>query len=118
MPGGRIPDGPRVTLKDIVSALQQLNIARGNVVYMHSSLSSMGHVEGGADTVIDAFFHVLGAEGTFCVPTIVYTVQGPRPPFDVEQSPSEVGRITETLRLRPDAHRSINPSAPSCNGPI
>ena len=110
MPGGRIPDGPRVTLKDIVSVLQQLNIARGHVVYMHSSLSSMGHVEGGADTVIDAFLHVLGPEGTFCVPTIVYAAQGPRPPFDVEQSPSEVGRITETLRLRPDAHRSINPT--------
>ena len=26
---------------------------------MHSSLSSMGYVEGGADTVIDAFLHVL-----------------------------------------------------------
>ena len=77
---------------------------------MHSSLSSMGYVEGGADTVIDAFLHVLSPQGTFCVPTIVYAAQGPRPPFDVEKSPSEVGRITETLRLRADAHRSINPT--------
>ena len=110
MAGGRIPDGPLVTFADIVSALQHLHIASGTVAYMHSSLSSMGYVEGGADTVIDAFLHVLSPQGPFCVPTIVYAAQGPRPPFDVEKSPSEVGRITETLRLRADAHRSINPT--------
>lgn len=110
MAGGRIPDGPLVTFEDIASALQELGIARGDVVYMHSSLSSMGFVEGGADTVIDAFLHVLGPEGTFCLPTIVYAAQGPRPPFDVDETPSEVGRITETLRLRPEARRSNNPT--------
>lgn len=110
MGNGQIPDGPRVTFDDIVDALQRLDIGPGNVTYMHSSLSSMGFVEGGADTVIDAFLHVLGPEGTFCVPTIVYAGQGPRPPFDVENTTSEVGRITETTRLRPDARRSINPT--------
>ena len=71
MGNGQIPDGPRVTFDDIVDALHRLDIGPGNVTYMHSSLSSMGFVEGGADTVIDAFLHVLGPEGTFSVPTIV-----------------------------------------------
>lgn len=107
---GRIPDGPLVTFEDIARALRKVQVGRGAVVYVHSSLSSMGYVQGGADTVIDAFLDVVGPEGTLCVPTIVYAGQGPRPPFDVASSPSEVGRITETLRLRPEARRSDNPT--------
>ena len=110
MAGGRIPDGPLVTFEDIVSALRQVQVGCGDVVYVHSSLSSMGYVQGGADTVIDAFLDVVRPEGTVCVPTIVYAGRGPRPPFDVARSPSEVGRITETLRLRPEACRSDNPT--------
>ena len=107
---GRIPEGPLVTFGDIAGALRQVQVGRGAVVYVHSSLSSMGYVPGGADTVIDAFLDVVGPEGTVCVPTIVYAGRGPRPPFDVACSPSEVGRITETLRLRPEARRSDNPT--------
>ena len=107
---GRIPDGPVVTFQEIVGALRQVQVRRGAVVYVHSSLSSMGYVQGGADSVIDAFLDVVGPEGTFCVPTIVYAGRGPRPPFDVAGSPSEVGGITETLRLRAEARRSDNPT--------
>ena len=107
---GRIPDGPLVTFGDIAEALRQVQVSRGAVVYVHSSLSSMGYVQGGADTVIDAFLNAVGPEGTLCVPTIVYAGRGPRPPFDVAHTPSEVGRITETLRLRPEARRSDNPT--------
>ena len=110
MARGGIPDGPLVSYDDIVKTLRELGINRGDVVYIHSSLSSMGFVQGGADTVIDAFLHVLGSEGTFCVPTIVYAAQGPRPPFQVASTPSEVGRITETTRLRREARRSNNPT--------
>lgn len=110
MAGGRIPDGPLVTFEDIVGALRQVQVGSGAVVYVHSSLSSMGYVQGGADAVIDAFLDVVGPEGTVCVPTIVYAGQGPRPPFNVARSPSEVGRITETLRLRPEARRSDSPT--------
>ena len=99
-----------VTFQEIAGALRQVRVRRGAVVYVHSSLSSMGYVQGGADTVIDAFLDVVGPEGTVCVPTIVYAGQGPRLPFDVARSPSEVGRITETLRLRPEARRSDNPT--------
>ncbi len=110
MAGGRIPDGPLVTFEDIVGALRQVQVGSGAVVYVHSSLSSMGYVQGGADAVVDAFLDVVGPEGTVCVPTIVYAGQGPRPPFNVARSPSEVGRITETLRLRPEARRSDSPT--------
>ena len=102
------PRGPTVTFENVVTALRVLGITSGDIVMVHSSLSSVGYVEGGADSVIDAFLSVLGPEGTLCVPTIIPTGKGPRPPFDVKTSPSEVGVISETLRRRPDAFRSNN----------
>ena len=45
----------------------------GDRVMVHSSLSSMGHVEGGAGTVVQAFLDVLGPEGTLMVPTFTHS---------------------------------------------
>jgi aminoglycoside 3-N-acetyltransferase len=38
-------------------------LRRGAVVGVHSSLSSLGHVEGGAEAVIDALLDVVGKDG-------------------------------------------------------
>jgi len=97
---------PVVTQSDIRDALQRAGLRRGDKVLLHSSLSSMGRVEGGADAVIDAFLDVLGPEGTLMVPTFSLC-EGPWDPAIV---PSTTGRITETLRLRPESVRSLHPS--------
>ena len=44
-----------VTKDDIVRTLTALGIKNGDIVITHSSLKSMGYVEGGAGAVIDAF---------------------------------------------------------------
>ena len=43
-----------VTKEQIVFALQLGGIEKGDVVLMHSALSGIGYVEGGAETVVDA----------------------------------------------------------------
>ena len=43
-----------VTKTDIKNALTELGIQKGDVMVVHSSLKSFGHVEGGAEAVIDA----------------------------------------------------------------
>ena len=43
-----------VTADDIVSGLQRLGVDRDAIVMVHSSLSSFGHVDGGATTVVAA----------------------------------------------------------------
>ena len=74
---------------------------------MHSSLSSIGYVEGDADAVVDAFLDVLGSTGTLVVPTFTFSHGGKLDPvFDPIQDPSEMGRITEVTRTRPGAQRS------------
>ncbi|MCC7300900.1 MAG: AAC(3) family N-acetyltransferase [Verrucomicrobia bacterium] len=79
---------------DIVKALKALGLRTGDHVILHSSLSSIGHVSGGADTVIDAFLNVLGKNGTLVVPTF-----------------GKLGIITEVVKTRPNAVRSIHPLA-------
>lgn len=53
-----------VTKQDIKNTLTRLGIQTGDVVIFHSSLKSMGRVEGGAQAVIDAFLEQVGPEGT------------------------------------------------------
>ncbi|MBQ7923142.1 MAG: AAC(3) family N-acetyltransferase [Clostridia bacterium] len=95
-----------VTKNDILAALRELGIENGDVVHFHSSLKSMGHVENGADAVIDAFLEAVGEEGTVAVPTLS------QKNFDrayedwTLDRPSDVGLITETFRLRKEAKRS------------
>ncbi len=92
---------------DIADGLRSLGVDAGDVVFVHSSLSSMGRVEGGAETVVDAFLDVLGPSGTLVVPTFTLDRDLEHGPIlDPARDESGVGRITEAARLRPGAKRS------------
>ena len=60
-----------VTKTDIKNALTELGIQKGDVMVVHSSLKSFGHVEGGADAVIDACLETLTPSGTLVFPTLI-----------------------------------------------
>ena len=57
-----------MTKQEIIAALQEMGLKNGDKVLLHSSLLSLGEVEGGPDAVIDAFLELLGSEGTLLVP--------------------------------------------------
>jgi len=98
---------------DIVRDLRALKLARGMIVLAHSSLSSLGRVEGGAETVTGALIDAVSPEGTVLVPTLTGTAQdGPEHPplFDTRTSPCWTGAIPETFRKRPMALRSRHPT--------
>ena len=95
-----------ITQKDIENGLLALGFEQGDVVLVHSSLSSFGQVEGGAEAVVDALLAVLGEKGTLVVPTFNFNPGI----FDPKATPSVVGKITETVRNRPDAIRSLHPT--------
>lgn len=57
-----------VTRAKIVAALRTVGVAEGDVVLVHSSLSALGYVEGGAETVLAALGEVVGEEGTVLLP--------------------------------------------------
>jgi aminoglycoside 3-N-acetyltransferase len=95
-----------LTSEDISAGLRGLGLKGGDRVLLHSSLSSMGWVEGGADAVIDALLATIGVRGTLMVPTFTHDTTL----FDVASTPSRTGLITETLRRRPGTKRSWHPT--------
>lgn len=63
------PNAPIVTQSDIVAGLRSLGLAAGESIMVHSSLSALGNVQGGANAVIDAVLEVIGPKGTVVFPT-------------------------------------------------
>lgn len=105
-----------VAKKDIVAGFRALGLEPGGMLQVHSSLSSLGYVEGGADAVVDALLEALGPSGTLMVPTFNHqsreAFDDDHEIFDLEVTRSVNGAITEAARLRPDAHRSLQPTHP------
>jgi aminoglycoside 3-N-acetyltransferase len=101
-----------VTREEIEGALRKVGLQPADIAFMHSSLSSMGWVEGGAEAVIEAFLNVLDPEqGTLVLPTLCQKDKERRfETWDISTSSSDVGRVTETLRLWPGALRSDHPT--------
>ncbi len=96
-----------VTKENIKVALKELGIVHGDIVLIHSSMKSMGHVEGGPETVIQAVLETVGDEGTLCMPTMVQRDFGNAyKNWDINKSPSDVGYLTEYFRTREGSLRS------------
>lgn len=105
-----------VAKNDITDGLRHLGLRRGSIIMVHSSLSSFGHVDGGADTVIDALLEAVGPEGTVVMPTFSTNTRETKDgshveilPYDPDTTPVSTGAIPETFRKRPGAIRSKHP---------
>jgi aminoglycoside N3'-acetyltransferase len=90
----------------VAKGLRRLGVAPGDVVFFHSSLASLGYVEGGAETVIEGFLEAVGPCGTLAVPVFNLIAGDRKAAWNVKTCPSTVGLVTEAFRLRPDALRS------------
>lgn len=90
--------------QQIVFSLKLMGIVPGDTLFVHSALSSIGNVDGGADAVIDALLEAVGEDGTVAVSTLSFGH-----PFCAETTPTGVGAISETFRKRPEAKRSLSP---------
>jgi aminoglycoside N3'-acetyltransferase len=99
---------PDVTRQQIADGLRQLGMRGGELLMVHSSLSSFGHVEGGPAAVVDALLDVSGADGTVFVPTFNFG----QVPYDPANTRSLTGAISENLRTRANAIRSPHPTHP------
>jgi len=99
-----------LTKQDIQLSLELMGVVPGDTLLLHSALTAIGPVEGGADTVIDAFLETIGEEGTL----VMSTLTGWFAPFDAETSPSAVGYLSERFRTRKGVLRSLHPVHSVC----
>lgn len=87
--------------------LSRLGLTRGDTVFVHSSFRSLGPVEGGAQTVIEAFEQALGPDGLLLMPSFNLRPQEERAKqWNLETCPSTVGWLTEYFRQMPGTVRS------------
>lgn len=102
-----IDESEPVTREGLMKDLAALGLARGMDVMVHSSLSSIGHVEGGADTVIESLLAVIGKRGTLMMPSFNHRAAQVYNPMT---TPTTNGAIPDAFWRRPDAVRSDHPT--------
>lgn len=113
-----------ISKSQLITDLKNIGIKEGDSVLVHSSLSKIGFVEDGPKTVIDALFETIGETGTLLFPAFPAKgrnktyLQGD-PSFDLLNTPSQMGSITEYFRKLPGVLRSLHPTDSVCaRGPL
>ncbi|GAA2050467.1 aminoglycoside N(3)-acetyltransferase [Williamsia deligens] len=118
------------TTETLSEDLTRIGVTGGDTVLLHSSLSSIGRVDGGAQAVVAAFRRVLGDEGTLVTPAFSATVTDPCrsaelgavdpsvtaardavPLFSASSTPTETGAIPTAVLADDDRRRSTHPQA-------
>jgi aminoglycoside 3-N-acetyltransferase len=98
-------------IKQMVENVQALGVRKSGVLLVHSSLRSLGKVEGGAETVVHGLLDALGDNGTLLFPSLSYATVGKmNPRFDVRNTPACIGALPEYFRQREGTLRSIHPT--------
>ncbi|MFE9409082.1 aminoglycoside N(3)-acetyltransferase [Streptomyces sp. NPDC006704] len=121
--------GPLCTRDTLADDLRTLGVRPGETLLVHSSLTSLGWVCGGAVTVVRSLLDTLGETGTLVVPAFSNDNSDPAhwsrpavpeewwepiratlPAYDPPTTPSRgVGAVPEAVRTWPGALRSAHP---------
>ena len=98
------------TKEMLKSDLQTMGLEPSDTIMVHSSMKSIGEVDGGADTVIDAFMEYF-SEGLFMTPTHTWAQMSEEYNlFDPESEPACVGIIPNIFMKRTGVLRSLHPT--------
>ena len=102
---------------DLTRDLIRAGIEKGDILMVHSALSRIGNVRGGAQTVIESLMKAVGPEGTVLMPAFgapVTEMNETDTPIDLRTARSRVGTITEVFRTMPGVLRSSHPFTSIC----
>lgn len=117
------------TKSTLVRRFRDAGIQQGEALFVHTSLSKLGWVCGGAQTVIEALQETVGTEGLIMMATQTgdnsdpaewesppvpvewwQTIRDEMPPYEKGKTATRaMGRVPEVFRTYPDVHRSDHP---------
>lgn len=98
------------TKQSLKQDLAAMGLTGAETILIHSSMKSIGEVEGGADTVLDVLMEYF-AQGLLLLPTHTWRfMDGGNTVFDVRNSPCCVGILPELFRQRSGVIRSLHPT--------
>ena len=118
-----------ITKEVLIHNFSQLGIRQGDTLLVHTSLSSVGYVVGGEETLYYALREVIGNEGTIVVPSQTveisdpaswqyppvpeewhYVIRDAMPAYSKELSYSKaMGAFSQFIGILPDSIRSNHP---------
>jgi aminoglycoside N3'-acetyltransferase len=106
-----------VSRAELAADLARMGIAQGDTLFIHSSLKSLGYIDGGATTVVQALQDAVGPQGTLVIPTyympggsIRATCEMQDYVFDVRKDGTNMGRLPESFLACTGIHRSVHPT--------
>ena len=96
---------------------KRLGVREGMTIYVQSSFSSLGYYPKGAVGLIELLLELVGPKGTIVMPSFPFSGSmadyvATNPIFDVRDTPSTVGYMSEVFRTFPGVKRSIHPTHP------
>lgn len=98
------------TKESLIKDLEKLKINNKGTLLVHSSMKSIGEVQGGAEVVLDALCEYM-KDGLLVLPTHTWSyINEKNPRFHVKESKTCVGILTELFRNRPGVIRSLHPT--------
>ena len=119
-----------VTFDDLVADFKRIGLREGQTISIHTSMSRIGWVVGGPETLIRALLHVVGETGTLMMPAQTWKNLDPSkgvhweqpeewwpvirenwPAYDPQVTPViGMGAVAEMFRKWPGAKRSNHPA--------
>ncbi|MFM2085282.1 MAG: hypothetical protein RLZZ237_151 [Pseudomonadota bacterium] len=109
--------GRHVTRAELAAGLARLGVAAGDTLFIHSSLKSLGYVEGGPLAVIRALQDAVGPQGSLLLPTYYLPGGTVRATcamtdyvFDPRRHGTHMGRLPEAFLASGAIHRSVHPT--------
>ena len=90
--------------------LESMGLKGDETILIHSSMKAIGAVDGGADTVLDAWMEYF-KDGLLLLPTHTWkTVNADNPVYNPYTTPSCVGLLTNMFMKRDGVIRSLHPT--------
>lgn len=119
---GKLLFRKKYSSSDLVAALAAMGMNPGDTIFIHSSMMQFYNFTGTAEDFIEQLITYLGPDGTLAMPAfpphkyslcmtcLSENYHGPEDDvkFDVKQTPSGAGYLTEVFRKYPGVERSIN----------
>jgi acyl-CoA synthetase (AMP-forming)/AMP-acid ligase II/aminoglycoside N3'-acetyltransferase/acyl carrier protein len=113
--GSQDPSNKVLTFDELMEALRKAGLGAGDTLLLHADITALGRTEAGHDreAVLEFYFSALraglGETGTLAMCTSFEDYGRYETPFVLEDSPSRLGSLSEYVRTRPDAVRSLHP---------
>ena len=97
----------------ILNQLEHFKFSQGKPVIVHSSVKSVGEIEGGAETLLSALIDFFTKDGgILCIPSHTWGVRDEknRAVLDLNKNDSCTGILSKLAAAHPDGTRTLNPT--------